>query len=550
MSDLHGVPERRRWRWPASALIVLGCLALVSCVDNSPGAGGNAAPPGAAELRAPGQAASDQEIPQLKVGILGEVPTLDLQKNVASGFWLLQLGMETLLRVDSDGKLGPWLATDWAQKSPTVYEYTLRKGVKFWDGTELTSQDVKYSWDYQRGVVGPGDGSSIFAPVKSIDTPDKYTVRLTLKEPNASWKYTPAMFYSVIFQKKFVEQHPKDFGQPGTLVMATGPWKFDRLNPTSGLELSANPDYWGGKPSIGRISVRLFKDDNSMGLALRAGEIDLSPLVNGPKGFDAAAGGDTTTTVPTCATALFSMPTKTKPWDDVHVRRAVAYALNREELVAATQGRAGGPLHTLISPLLLRSLASEAEVDAALKTVPTYPHDLGKAKEEMAKSKVPDGFSFTMKITTGSASIAQVIAAQLKQIGIDLNIDTIGDTAYGSEITGPADKRPLTFSETGACTPDPSWDDLWLGSANLTAGLNIANYAPPEVDRLLKDGVTTQDPKQRLEIYTKILQRLAEDVPYVPLYAEGATYASSKYNIVDYGSYWMNSPWALNVVPK
>jgi peptide/nickel transport system substrate-binding protein len=530
-------------------MAVMLCLGtLTGCVDNSPGAARSAAP-GAQQLAAPGKAVSDQEIPKLDVGMIGDAPTFDPTIRSNIGTYIAVLGMESLLRISSDGELGPWLATDWEQKSDTVYEYTLRKGVKFWDGTELTSQDVKYSWDYLRRPESRR--ANFYSSVKSVDAPDRYTVRVTLKQPDASWKYTPAMYYSVVFQKKFAEAHRGTFGQPGTLMVATGPWKFDRLNPTSGVELSANADYWGGKPPIERISVKFFKDDNSMALALRAGAIDLTPMVNGPKGFDAAAGGAATTTVPTCGTALLSLPTRTAPWDDVHVRRAVAHALNRQEIIAATQGRAGGPMDTLTSPILLRSLGTEAEVEAALKTVPTYPHDLGKAKEELAKSKVPDGFSATISAYQGSTEIVQVIAAQLKQIGIDLEIEPLVDSAWFANITGPAANRPLTFSETGGCTPDPSWNDLWLGSKNLGKGLlNVANYAPAEVDRLLADGLATQDPKQRLEIYTKVLRQLGEDVPYVPVYAEGTTYASTGYDLVGYGSYWFSSPWILNVKPR
>jgi peptide/nickel transport system substrate-binding protein len=549
MAEPNDIPQRRRWR--RLALVVAGILAsgaLAACTDNSPGSSNGAEPLGADQLAGPGQAVSDAEISQLKVGIPGEVPTLNLLDNPQSGFYAISLGLESLLRIDSEGRLTPWLASEWRQVSDTVYEYTLREGVKFWDGTELTSEDVKYSWDLLRAPTSRR--ADYYASVERVDAPDKYTVRVTLKQPDASWQYTPAMFYSVIFQKDFFEQHEETFGEPGTLVMGTGPWRFDSLNPTSGMELSAHPDYWGGEPPIERISVQLFRDDNSMALALRAGEIDLAPVVNGPEGFDAAAGGGTTTTAPICATALLSMPTQTEPWDDVHVRRAVAYALNREEIIAATQGRATEPLDTLISPILLQSLATEDEVEAALDTVPTYPHDLDKAEEEMALSTVPDGFSFTMKIPNANAAVAQVIAAQLEEIGIELEIETMGDTAWYGEIGGPPDDRPLTWTESGTCTPDPSWDSIFLGSDGLEAGLNIANYAPAEIDRLLTDGLTTQDPKQRLEIYTAILQRLAEDVPYVPLYAEGTTYASSTYDIVDYGSYWVNSPWALNVKPR
>ena len=110
----------------------------------------------------------------------------------------------------------------------------------------------------------------------------------------------------------------------------------------------------------------------------------------------------------------------------------------------------------------------------------------------------------------------------------------------------------MTYSETGACTPDPSWNDLWLGSApeGGPSTLNFANFTPPRIDELQDEGLATIDPSERLDIYTEILDIVGTEVPYVPLYAEGNTYASQDYELRDFGAFWSNTPWALNLVPK
>jgi peptide/nickel transport system substrate-binding protein len=544
---VNGVPVRGATRRAALALAgIVAAVLLAACADNSPGSGStDSDPANSVRTAAPGESVSAEQIASLKIGILGQVATFNPLENIASGLYFNSNVVESLLRLDANGDLQPWLATGFEQTSDTVYEYTLREGVTFWDGTEMTSEDVKSSWDLRIEEDQP-----FFASVDTIETPDEYTVRVTLKQPDASWQFTPALFYSNVFQKKFYEENKETFGLPGTLVMATGPWQVDSLNPTTGAELSAYEDYWGGKPAIDEISVKSFAEDNSMALALRAGEIDLAPSVNGPRGFDAAAGGGTITTVPTCATTLFSMPTQTAPWDDVHVRRAVAHALDREDIIGATQGRAAGPLDTLISPILLESLASKEEVAAALETVTNYPHD--PAKAELAESQIPDGFSGEVVVPASAAPAAQVIAAQLEEIGIDLEVKQVGDTEFTSALVGPPAERPVSVVETGACSPDPSWDDLFLGTLpdGEPSTLNVANYVPAEIDTLMDEGLATRDPQQRLDVYTAILQRLGEDVPYVPLYAEGNTYASNDYDIVEYDSYWVNEPWALNVVAE
>jgi peptide/nickel transport system substrate-binding protein len=234
------------------------------------------------------------------------------------------------------------------------------------------------------------------------------------------------------------------------------------------------------------------------------------------------------------------------PWDEVEVRKAVAHAINREDLIAATQGRAGDPLDYLISPIMLAPLGSEDEVEDALASVPTYEFDVEKAREALAESSVPDGFEGEILTTATYAAVTEVIAAQLGEVGIDLSIRSVSDEEYNAALFGPAEERPLTFTETGACSPDPSWDAIWLGDSVL----NIASWTPGDIEDLLAEGVSSQDPADRLDVYTQILTRLGEEVPYVPVYEEGATYASMEYGMADFGSFWMNGPWALNLVTE
>ncbi|SDT15918.1 ABC transporter substrate-binding protein [Jiangella sp. DSM 45060] len=550
---MSGSTSTRGWRRARVVACLLGAALLAACggtgaADDDP-AGGDGDHPGAAARNVDaGKPVSDEHIAHLTVGISGQIPLVDPAQNIMSGLYVNANALETLLQIDGDGNLAPWLAADWQQVSDTVYEYTLREGVMFWDGTELTAEDVKYAWD--RMAPSSGGTSTIFAAVASIEAPDRYTVRVTLRQPDASWQYVPAMFYSVIYQKAHAEQTGEEFGRPATLAVGTGPWRFDSLNPTSGMELSAHEDYWGGKPPIDRVSVKFFTDDNSMALAMRAGEIDIAPGIGQPEGFVAAAGTATTYTTATCATSLVAMPTRTAPWDDIHVRRAVAHAINRDDIIAATQGQAGAPLHTLIAPQLFESLGTEEEVEAALEEVETYPYDVEAAKAELAQSSVPDGFSYDFTIPGASSAVAQVISAQLAEIGIDATVEVVPDTAWFGMIS--EGDPMLTFSETGACTPDPDWDSLFLDTddAGEPIGLNLAQYTPPEVKALLEEGLLEQDPAERLRIYTELSKRVAEDVPYVPVYAEGNTYASADYDIVEYDSFWMSFPWLLNVVAR
>lgn len=293
--------------------------------------------------------------------------------------------------------------------------------------------------------------------------------------------------------------------------------------------------------------MKLFGSDTSLALAMRSGDVDVAPIVAAPASFRSSSGADVVTRS-TCATSLFSMPTQRKPWNDIHVRRAVAYAFDKEALLKATSGANVQALDYLIAPSLLEGLGSAEDADKALKTVPTYEHDLKKAKEELAKSPTPTGFTDAMVSTNEQATlrVSQAIAAQLKAIGINLKIKAVTVTEQVPIILGDPDKRPVMWTPTGACSPDPSWDNLFLADGPL----NEANWHPKDVDALVTSGLTTQDGKERLKIYTQIEQRVAEDVPYVPLFLEGTSYASKAYDWLGFGSFWQSTRWALNLKPR
>jgi peptide/nickel transport system substrate-binding protein len=276
-------------------------------------------------------------IPLLRVAMT-PISSLDGSKGTPINNWLAALGLERLTTVGTDGAVHSWLAQSVTRPGRDVYVYHLRHGVRFWDGDELKAADVANSLNYYRY---PGSVSAYnFQSVKSIVATDRYTVVVTLKHPDPGWKYLVCRFEMGIFEKAYQQAHKQSYGQPGTLTMGTGPWKFESLDPTSGAELAANPHWWGGKVPIARISVKFFADENSEALAFRAGEVDVTPesLANVP-GFSAAA-HVSVVSAPSNDELDFAMNTQAAPWNDVHVRRAVAYAINRSEIIRANGGGA------------------------------------------------------------------------------------------------------------------------------------------------------------------------------------------------------------------
>jgi peptide/nickel transport system substrate-binding protein len=493
----------------------------------------------------PSESRTSATIPLLRIGdgfSISSVNPTALTDNAS----ITQLTLETLLTFGPGGRLEPSLATSWTQASPVTWVYHLRRGVRFWDGHQLTAADVVYSLNYERA---PGSGDAIFMPtVKTVTAAGPYTVVVTLTHPDASWQYVPATLGTPIFEKSFAEAHKATLGKPGVLIEGTGPWKIDSLDPTAGAQLSANPHWWGGRVPIQHISFTFFSSETSEALAFRAGEIDLDPAIVNPSSFAATSGAKLLTT-PGCQGGLFSMNTMDAPWNDVHVRRAVAYALNRTAIIAANGGYAS-PAYTLISPQELRTIASPTQVASLLNSIPLYPYNVAKARQEMSESRYPHGFSTTLVEYTGlgeAVNESEAIAAELRQIGINAQIREMSLNAWYTLADGPASKRPPLFSLSGCITPDVSGAvSLLLGSWNLaTGGTNTAAYAPPQVDTLLNAGIATTDPAKRFAVYSKLLQRLANDVPYVPLYLSATgialssrfTYAGLSYFPLSDGDY-------------
>jgi peptide/nickel transport system substrate-binding protein len=325
-------------------------------------------------------AAAGATIPLLRIGSLFSISNLN-PANPGWNNWLGQLYLETLVNLGPNDKLEPSLATSWAQTSPTTYIYHIRHGVRFWDGDQLTAADVAFSLNYYRRPASYLYFAFSGEKVKNIVATGPYTVEVTLSQPNAAWQYVPAQYVGIV-EQKFYEEHKATYCDPGTLVMGTGPWEIDTFDPTSGAQLSANPNWWGGTVPVQHISFKLFSSETNLELAMRAGEIDVDPYVLDTKLF-ASTSQATVEDSATATTAVFAMNTQEPPWNDAAVRRAVAYALNRTDIVAAAGGY-NPPIYTFFPPVLLRELAPATQVNALLSSVPLYPYDPAKAKEELA----------------------------------------------------------------------------------------------------------------------------------------------------------------------
>jgi peptide/nickel transport system substrate-binding protein len=487
------------------------------------------------------------------VGYDPAVSTLNYAKS-NSGYQLGGLIMEPLLIASKSGQLVPWLAKSWKQTNPTTYVYNIRPGVKFSDGSTLTAADAAFSLNYYRST-GSLDAYNFPTTLKNITATGAETLTVTLTKPDAAWAVVPAGDNLGIFEKKFFEAHKSTFGQPGTGVVGTGPWVLGSYNGTSSAELTANPHYWGGAVNIKKVSVQFFSSETSEALAFRDGEINLAfPIDN--KAF-ASSSGQALTTVPSYAVqGAFFMNVLQKPFDNVHVRRAVAYALNRTAIVNAWGGYAA-PVYQFLTAGLLENIGTAAQVKTVLASVPTYPFNLAKAKAEMAQSPYSHGVSATISVEGAGSypNVSQAIQAELARIGIHLNLKVMTIDAQTANLTSGNRAGILTnFTYSGSVSRDPGEAFAYqMGSSNISAGnWNVMNWAPPSMDKLIDEGFATTDNASRLKIYQQIDTAYAQASPFIPLFNEDATVAlSSAYTWPDFNGYYYDlGPWLLGVHKK
>lgn len=523
--------RKRTGQLGRATLLALGCASLLLAAASA----GTARP---------------KVAPLLVEGIpFPEISTLDPDIQGGNGEYLDPFILDYLMKLSPNGQVEPNLAQSVTQPSKASYVYHLRHGVKFWDGTEMTSADVANALNYARY---PTMGTRpLLASVKAIKTTSKYTVLVTLKHPDAGF---PCLLTHVgsIFEKKQQQANRNTFGQPGTLLIGTGPYRISSWNPTQGITFTLNPTYWGKKPPVQKVEVRFFSSEQSIALAFRAGQVDVAFPADAA-GF-ASTAGTKVISVPSAEQGLYSMDIKAPYFSDIHVRRAISYAIDRVGIINSIGGHAI-PDYTTIPPVQLNAIAPKAQVDALIDSLQTYRYNLAKAKQEMAQSAYPDGFTTSLDtFQYGNYVVTdEAIAGMLAKIGITLKVNVLPVSAAIAEYTqsGFNDAYTYFYSEV----PDPGLLPSLLYSSKEphAGGANWANFQNAKVDALLQEGDATMNGAKRFAVYAKLLRIVQPLALYVPLYQGDNNLAiSRKFSLPTFGPYTTDhsTQWILDVVPE
>ncbi len=447
------------------------------------------------------------------------------------------------------------VVSSWKAVNATTYRYTIKPGLRFSDGTPLTAKDVAFSMNIHRNPKTGSKMRDFFGNVRSITTQGNIvTVRLV--KPDSNWQFTPAASPGLVYSQADYRKKGASFGTPSGLPLGTGPYRFSQFVPDSKVVLTRNPFYKGKKYPWDTIVFHVIPDEQARLLALQSGQVDGTFAVpNNSLSTWSKAPSLKVGTYLSGGWRGFSFDVEDGPFSDVHVRRALAYALDKDGVTYALTSGHGKVMVGLPPLIFLRGLLKPAVFNRELDKVPTYPYSIDKAKSELSQSAYPNGFQTTLNVPADCPAciqLSQALQAGAKKIGITINLNLMPGPQRFQVILDHKPHLGIQVLGQAPDSPHPmQYLDLLYTSAHAAAGFeNSANYKNPTVDRLIQAGLQTSNLQTAALNAFKVMQIVARDVPYLPVFTFPGVWALRQgWNMKSsIGPFYYNQLWLKHVV--
>lgn len=519
--------------------LITGCGSPVS-KDTSPG------------TDSAGQAVKDGGT--LTFGLTGDIVALDpaFAYDYTTNPVVNQI-TEGLLKFNDKQELAGGLAESWENPDPRTYIFHLRKDVKFQDGTPMTIEDVIFSLERIKNPETASYLGWMLGSADKFEKVDDSTLKITLTQPDAQFKFALATSAGHVISKAYYEAHKNNFGKPDGGLLGTGPYKFVSWKTGTEIVLEKNRDYWdkkSGSPYLDKIVYKIIPEGTTRVTGLKTGQINLTvgvplDLVSVVEGMDNVSIQKSES----YSIDWIAFNTAKKPFDDVNVRKALYYALDRKKILDEVVKDAGEPSVTIPAGPDFWTYGKD-QWEAFAKEVPDYAFSVDKAGEYLAKSGVSKGFS--AKITTDGdpqrMSTALAWQEAVKPLGINLEIEKVSEEELTSRQFGGDRKYDIILGRWGSDFPDPAGNIVPIfNSANAgDGGSNFANYKNSEVDALLDEQATLTDDAKRAELLIKALKITSEEVPLIVVDYPKTLLAAGK----DLSGYSISPIWYWNFFVK
>ncbi|SES78506.1 ABC transporter substrate-binding protein [[Clostridium] polysaccharolyticum] len=461
------------------------------------------------------------------VGITQDLDSLDPHKAVAAGTHEVLFNVfEGLVKPDEKGNLNPAVASEYkVNEKGTEYTFTLRDGVFFHNGKEVTVNDVVYSMKRAGGLLEEESSdininSAIQKNVKTIEAVDDGTVAVTLKEPDTEFlAYLTESDCAII---------PADYKEQNKAPIGTGPFKFVSYAPLKSFVMEKYEEYWNKEkmPHIKETVFKICSNTDTAFLELQSGGIDIFPYLTEEQSnqlskdkFKVEIGNMN------LVQGLF-LNNKKAPFDNPHVREALNYAIDRQAVIDMVAGGNG----TVIGSNMFPGLSKYYNQEEASR----YTRQPDKVKEQLKLAGYEDGLSFTITVPSNyqyHVDTAQVIVEQLKEFGINAEINLVDWSTWLSDVYTNRDYQATVIGLDGNLSPK----DLMERYVS-TADNNFVNYSSEAYDKLLAKAVSVTEQKEKEISYKKLQSILAEDSASVYLQDPALLVAVNK-NIEGYQFY-------------
>ncbi len=497
-------------------------LIMAACVVMTAGCGGNASTQ-TAESTDTQTVSSIADRDTLNIVLADEIVSLDpaysydnLTNQVVNQI------TQGLLYFDYSGQLQPQLCSSWEAVDSTTYVYQIRDDVCFSDGSPMTMEDVLFSLNRHMDEDVASYLAWMYANVDSIEQTGDWEITVHLSVPDAAWQYAFATTAGHIISKEYYEANAEQFGQPGVGVIGTGPYVLDSWTTGSEIKLTYNENYWDKEnvPQFKNIDFKIITDANTQATTLASGQADY--MFDPPtEMLDTIREAENMNVeeVDGWTVLWMAMNCQSGPFSDVNVRKAVAYALDKDSLYEGVLTENGSYAKNGM-PFSSALYGSESESwTAYAETAVDEKNDIEKAKEYLAQSAYPDGFECSLYINQDSIynSIAVYVQSALSQIGIDVTIETKSGDEMSNIQFGSTRDYDLAIVRWTADYPDVSGQlyPLFHSSNIAEGGGNTSCYSNPEVDALLEAEVASIDMKERTELMQQALTIIANDTPMI-----------------------------------
>ena len=373
------------------------------------------------------------------------------------------------------------------------YTFHLRDDVTFHDGTPVTADDVVFSIELYKASEYQGSQISMLS---SVEATDEHTVVCHLDAPYSP--FLQGICSPMIASKAYYESSEDDFvNNP----IGTGPYKFVSRAKGSNIKLEANEDYYRGATEIKEVTFEVIPDSSTKAIALQTGEVNFAEIDSATKPQLEANPAITIAEVPTSAFSYIAMNTEKEPFNDVKVRQAINYAIDRDNLVAVCYD-------------------GEAEVNSNICAKERfgysddqfqYTYDPEKAKELLAEAGIETPYDLgEILVAEKYSNLATVIQNDLKAVGLDVTISVKEFNSYISDLqNGSYGITALNMTLEGDTqTLEMAFTSDYIGIAN------NARYSDEEMDKLFEQARTETDNDKRAEIFNEIFTKAQDEAIY------------------------------------